>query len=128
MSEGGKTAGTRAPRPKTARVASTPGYEVGSGNVYADLGFKDAAKLGIKAQLVAEIAAIVRQRRLTQTAAAELLGIAQPKLSELLRGHFHGVSERRLLDFLTRLGRDVQIVVKAAPRSRAAGMISVVTA
>ena len=89
---------------------------------------KDAAKLGVKAQLVTEIAAIVRQRGLTQTAAAELLGIAQPKLSELLRGHFHGVSEQRLLDLLTRLGRDVQIVVKAAPRSRAAGKVSVVIA
>lgn len=51
-------------------------------------------------------------RREKQAEAAELLGLTQPKLSNMLRGHFHGFSERRLIDCLTRLGRDVQIVVK----------------
>lgn len=100
--------------------------ERGSGNVYADLGFKDPERLLVKAELVAAIASIISRRGLKQTEAAELLGLTQPKLSNMLRGHFHGLSERRLIDCLTRLGRDVQIVVKEKPRSRASGRLSVV--
>ena len=69
----------------------------------------------IKAQLVGKIAEIIKRKGLTQTQAAELLGMPQPKLSNLLRGRFRGFSERRLMDCLTKLGRDVQIVVKATP-------------
>jgi hypothetical protein len=50
----------------------------------------------------------------------------QPKLSNLLSGRFRGVSERRLMDCLVKLGRDVQIVVKATPRSRTVGRLSIV--
>lgn len=91
--------------------------EMGTGNVYADLGYSDADEMLVKAQLVTKIAEIIKGKSLTQTQAAELLGLTQPKLSNLLRGRFRGFSERRLMDCLTRLGRDVQIVVKAAPRS-----------
>jgi predicted XRE-type DNA-binding protein len=100
--------------------------EVGTGNVYADLGYGDADEMLIKAQLVTQIAEIIKRKGLTQTQAAELLGMPQPKLSNLLRGRFRGVSERRLMDCLTKLGRDVEIVVKAAPRSRGSGRLSVV--
>ena len=58
--------------------------------------------------------------------AAEIVGLAQPRLSNLLRGEFHGVSERRLMDCLTRLGRDVDIVIKEKPRSGPNGRLSVV--
>jgi predicted XRE-type DNA-binding protein len=108
------------------RKAQTTEVEVGTGNVYADLGYGDADEMLIKAQLVTKIAEIIKRKGLTQTQAAELLGMPQPKLSNLLRGRFRGVSERRLMDCLTKLGRDVQIVVKAAPRSRGAGRLSVV--
>ena len=102
--------------------------EKGSGNVYADLGYSDAGEMLIKAQLVSEIAAIIKRKGLTQTQAAGLLGMPQPKLSNLLRGRFRGFSERRLMDCLTKLGRDVQIVVKATPRSRRDGRLSIVFA
>ncbi len=98
--------------------------ERSSGNVYADLGIKDADAMLVKAELVSAASAIIRERGLTQAAAAQLLGLTQPKLSNILRGHFHGVSERRLIDCLTRLGRDVEIVVKEKPRSRAPGKFS----
>jgi predicted XRE-type DNA-binding protein len=75
--------------------------EIGSGNVYADLGYADADEMLIKAQLVAKIAEIIKRKGLTQTQAAELLGMPQPKLSNLLRGQFRGFSERRLMDCLT---------------------------
>lgn len=100
----------------------------GSNNVYADLGMPDAEEMLIKAQLATKIGDIVRQRKLTQVQAAELLGITQPKLSGLLRGQFRGISETKMLECLTRLGRDVEIVVKAASRSRTEGHVSVVFA
>jgi predicted XRE-type DNA-binding protein len=108
------------------RKAQAAEVEIGTGNIYADLGYGDPDEMLIKAQLVTKIAEIIKRKGLTQTQAAELLGMPQPKLSNLLRGRFRGVSERRLMDCLTRLGRDVQIVVTVAPRSRSSGRLSVV--
>jgi len=102
--------------------------EKGSTNVYADLGIENADEMLIKAQLATKIGEIIRRRKLTQTQAAELLGIPQPKLSNMLRGQFRGISETKMIECLTRLGRNVEIVVKNAPRSKAAGHVSVVFA
>jgi predicted XRE-type DNA-binding protein len=99
--------------------------EKGSGNVYADLGYPNSADMFVKAQLVTKIAEIIRHRRLTQAQAARLLRLTQPKISRLLRGEFRGISERRLLQCLTRLGRDVQIVVRQAPPRRTSGQLTV---
>lgn len=101
------------------------GIEEGSINVYADLGRPDADEMLVKAQLASRIGEIIKQRRLTQTAAAELIGLPQPKLSGLLRGEFRGVSEAKMLVCLTRLGRDVRIVVGPARRRAGAGRIEV---
>jgi len=98
--------------------------ERSSGNVYADLGYADSEDMLVKAQIVQKIDQIIEQRRLTQAEAARILRLTQPKISRLLRGQFRGVSERRLLRCLTRLGRDVQIIVKPAAR-RAQGRLSV---
>jgi len=102
--------------------------EHGSTNVYADIGMADAEEMLVKAQLATKIGDILRRRKLTQVQAAELLGITQPKLSGLLRGQFRGISEAKMLECLTRLGRDIEIVVKPAPRSRTEGHVSVVFA
>ena len=90
------------------------GIEVweGSGNVFADLGLPDAEELKIKSGLVAEIAKAMRRRGLTQQAAAEIVGIPQPRLSAALRGDFAKLSERKLMDSLNRLGYDIEIKVK----------------
>ena len=88
--------------------------EYGSTNVYADLGLENAEKMLVKAQLTIKIGEIIKRRKLTQVQAAELLGMTQPKLSNLLRGQFRGISEAKMLKCLTRLGRNVEIVVKAA--------------
>jgi len=85
--------------------------EASSGNVYADIGLPNAEEMLVKAQLAQKIGEIMKSRRLTQVAAAELFGMSQPKLSGLLRGQFRGISEAKMLDCLSRLGRDVQIVV-----------------
>lgn len=86
----------------------------GSGNVYADLGFRDAEAMKVKARLVAKIEALLTERELTQIQAARITGLPQPRLSAILRGHFHNVSERKLLTCLTALGQDVKIVVTPA--------------
>ena len=100
------------------------GIERGSGNVFADLGGPDAETQLLKAELVARIDRIVRERRLTQARAAALLGISQPDVSRLLRGNFRDYSVERLLRFLTILGRDVEIVIRK-PRARRQGRLSV---
>ena len=73
-----------------------------------------------------KIREIIRSKGLTQVEAARILGLSQPKLSGILRGQFRGVSERKLIDCLTSLGRDVEIVVKDAPRRRDGGKLTVV--
>src|SRR5487761_1799146 len=91
-----------------------------SGNVFADLGLPDAAELDTKARLGATICHIVRRRRLSQADVAGLLGINQPKVSALLHFKLEGFSVERLTRFLVALDQDVEIVVKAKPRSRSA--------
>jgi predicted XRE-type DNA-binding protein len=92
------------------------GIEVqqGSGNVYADLGLADAERLKIKTGLVIEIRKAVRSQGLTQQAAAKCMGLSQPKVSDMMRGDFANLSERKLMDCLTRLGYDIEIKVKPA--------------
>ena len=110
---------------RRARGIREISVEKGSRNVYADLGYADAEAMLVKAQLVTKIAEIIRQRGLTQVSAARLLGLTQPKISRLLKGEFRGISEQRLLDCLTRLGRDVEIVVRPASRYRSSGRLTV---
>ena len=95
--------------------------EVGTTNVYADLGYTDAAEMQRKSQLAAEIARAIKARHLTQEGAAALLGIDQSKVSRITRGQFRGVSEAKLLELVARLGRDVKIVI--GPVRRRAGKI-----
>lgn len=101
--------------------------ERSSGNVYADLGDAKADEMLIKARLAYKISEIIKHRHLTQTEAALLLGLTQPKLSGLLRGQFRGISETKMLDCLNRLGRDVKIVIQKRSRTQA-GQTSVVFA
>ncbi len=86
--------------------------ERSSGNVFADLGLPDADAHMLKAELVARIDKIIRERRLKQVEAAKLLGLSQPDVSRLLRGNFREYSLERLLRLLARLGRDVDIVIR----------------
>lgn len=102
--------------------------EEGSGNVYADLGHENADEMWVKAQLAAKIGEIIQARKWTQQQAAEVLGMTQPRLSKMLRGQFRGISEAKMLDCLTRLGRDVQIVVGPARKRAATGHVAVVFA
>ncbi len=98
--------------------------ERGSGNVFADLGRPDADTHLLKAELVTRIDEIVRERRLTQAQAADLLGLSQPDVSRLLRGNFRDYSVERLLRLLIALGRDVDIVIRK-PNRRGPGRLTI---
>ncbi|MES1203327.1 MAG: helix-turn-helix transcriptional regulator [Pseudomonadota bacterium] len=92
---------------KTKSVAKKAG-----GNVFADLGVPDPDTHLIKAQLVSRVREIVQDRKLTQARAADLMGVSQPDVSRMFRGQFRDLSVERLMVLLTRLGCEVDIVVK----------------
>ena len=87
-------------------------YEIGSGNVFKDLGLPNAGEHLVKAQLVHKIDTIMKKRRLKQTEAANLFGVGQPDVSKMLRGEFRQFSVERLLRFLVALDQDVEIIVR----------------
>lgn len=97
----------------------------GGRNVYADLGFEHPAEELAKAQLALMIEEAIAERGLTQQAAAALMGVDQPKVSHILHGRLGGFSTQRLMEFLTALGRDVEIVVRRTPRSRKRGRLRI---
>jgi predicted XRE-type DNA-binding protein len=103
---------------------SIDGIEIerSSGNVFADLGLPDAEKLKIKSGLVFEITKAMRSQNLTQQLAATRMGISQPKVSDMLRGNFSNLSERKLMDCLNRLGYDIEI--KVVPTKQAMGHLT----
>lgn len=99
-----------------------------SGNVYADIGTPDAEEMLVKAQLAAKVGEIIKHRHLTQQQASDILGMPQSKVSNMLRGNFRGISETKMIECLNLLGRDIQIVVKKAPRKHTTGHTDVVFA
>lgn len=99
--------------------------ELGSGNVFADLGFPDAEERTTKVALAVEILRILKERGLTQATAAKLLGVNQPKVSALVNYRLEGFSVERLMTFLTALGRDVDITIRPRRSSRSPGRIQV---
>jgi len=100
----------------------------GSGNVFADLGFPDAAERQAKLRLAYALNHVLDQRKLTQAEAAKVLGVGQPKVSAFRRYKLAGCSVERLMTRLTALDQDVEIVIKQKPRSRRTGRISIVAA
>ena len=100
----------------------------GSGNVFADLGFPDAAERQAKLRLAYALNQVLDQRKITQAEAAKVLGVGQPKVSALRRYKLAGFSVERLMTLLTALDQDVEIVIKRKPRSRRTGRISIVAA
>src|SRR5437764_12125610 len=102
---------------------SKRGYEIGSRNVFKDIGVPNPEEYLIKAQLVFKIDTIMKKRRLKQVEAADLFGIRQPDISKMLRGGFRQFSVERLLRFLVALNQAVEIVVKPhRSRNEAAAM------
>jgi predicted XRE-type DNA-binding protein len=106
--------------------AEAPEITRGSGNVFADLGFPDAEERQIRLRLAYALNTILDEQHLAQAAAAARLGLYQPKVSALRNYKLEGFSAERLMTLLNALDQDVEIVIRAKPRSRAAARISVV--
>lgn len=85
----------------------------GTANLFADLGYVEAGAHLLKAELVRRLQHRIEARKLTQMQAAKLLGVSQPDVSRILRGHFRDVSVERLMRFLAALGCEVDIVVRS---------------
>jgi predicted XRE-type DNA-binding protein len=109
-------------------MTTDDGVTPSDGNVFADIGLEDADELLIKADLAIAIASIIKQKKLSQAAAAKVLGIDQPKISRLLRGDLYGFSIDQLIRLLGALGQKVRFMIEAveptgkkpAPRGRRA--------
>ncbi len=95
---------------------STTKVSRGSGNVFRDLGLRNPEELLAKTKLAARIVQILEQQKLNQTRAARLLGIDQPKVSQIYRGRLDDFSLERLMRFLTALHQDIRIVIEEKPR------------
>jgi predicted XRE-type DNA-binding protein len=103
-----------------------PEFEVSSGNIFADLGLPDAEELLVRAELMRQVTNLIRDRRLTQARAAEMLDTNQPTVSDLMRGKLSKFSMGRLIGFLTALGQEVEIRVQPRPADKTGPALSVV--
>jgi predicted XRE-type DNA-binding protein len=106
------------PRSRTTRAQES------SGNVFADLGLPHPERELLKAKLTLQIYRLIKRRRLKQAEAGKILGIQQPHVSALMRNRAGTFSVERLMDFLTALGQDVEIIVR--PTRKQHGEVSVV--
>ena len=100
----------------------------GTGNVFADLGYPDASERQARLRLAYALNQILERRKLSQAEAADVLGVTQPKVSALRHYKLAGFSVERLMNLLTALDQDIDIVIKRKPRSRRTARISVVAA
>ena len=89
-----------------------------SGNVFADLGLPSSPEDMLKVEIACAIAGTINKRNLTQAAAGEIIGVDQAKVSALLRGRLTGFSIERLVMFLLKLGRDVDITISREHANR----------
>ena len=99
--------------------------EVGSGDVFTDLGYADAKERRLKVQLALEVNRVLEQRGLTQAQTARSLGLRQPHASDLARYRLNRFSVERLMQFLTQLGKDVEIRITQRPARRSRSAVRV---
>lgn len=84
-------------------------FTEGSDNPFADMGFANPELELAKSRLVMEIGRVIEERALSQVAAGRIIGLAQPKLSQLLNGHWKSYSVDRLTRYLNKLGVTVRV-------------------
>lgn len=100
-------------------------YTKSSGNIFADLGFENSEECLAKVDLAIQINNLIKQKALTQKAAAEILAVDQPKISALSKGKLSGFSLERLFRFLNILGQDVTIKVTPKKIAKSKAQVSV---
>lgn len=87
-------------------------YTVSSGNVYTDFGYPNPEEAQTKAELAMAITAIIKEKKLNQQQAADLIGIDQPKVSKITRGLLSEFTIERLMRFLLNLSYDIELKLK----------------
>jgi predicted XRE-type DNA-binding protein len=97
----------------------------GTTNVFADLGYPDAAERQTKTRLALAVNELLKARKLKQREMATLLSIPQPKVSALKNYRLDQFSVERLMEFLTALDQDVEIMIRPRANTRGSGRISV---
>lgn len=105
-----------------------PAHEIGSGNIFADLGLPNAGEHQLKAALIVQLKRVIAERGLTQVAAAKLVEMKQPDLSKLMRGEFRLASVEKLMRMLTAFDQDVEIIIKPHRKRGEAGRITFIPA
>lgn len=102
--------------------------EVGSGDVFTDLGFRDAGERKLRVQLAMQINELLQERKLTQAKAAALFGIPQPHISDLKHYKLARFSSERLMHFITLLDKDIEIIIRPKAKGHESGLLSVLVA
>jgi predicted XRE-type DNA-binding protein len=92
--------------------STLPAHDIGTGNIFVDLGLPDPEEHQLKAGMVVQLGRLIKDRKLSQTDAAALLGVKPPDLSNILRGHYRGCSVERLMRMLTAFDQDVEITIR----------------
>ena len=105
-----------------------PDYEESSGNMFADLGFRNSKQEMLNARLTVEIYKLLKKRGVTQNEAARLFGTTRVQISTLMRCRPISVSVGRLMEFLNLLGQEMEVTVKPAARRKAGDMSVIVRA
>jgi len=102
--------------------------EVGTGDVFKDMGFADADERKLRVQLAMRLNDLIKERKLTQAGVTAIFGIPQPHVSELRNYKLSRFSSERLLHFITQLDRDVEIVIRPKAANHPAGLVTVLVA
>lgn len=98
--------------------------EMGSGNIFADLGLPNAEAHFLKAQIVSELYRLTHALKLTQSQTGGRMGISQSEVSRLFKGNFREYSLDRLMGFITAFDRDIEIAVRPHKKAGKAGRIT----
>ena len=106
----------------------TDEVEVGTGDVFQDLGFADAGERNLRVQLAMRVNDLIKDRKLKQADAAEILGIPQPHVFELRHFKLSRFSSERLLHFITLFDKDVEILIRPKALNHATGLVSALVA
>lgn len=91
-----------------------------TGNVFADMGYENPEDALTKAKIASRICEILKSKKLTQVAAAKILGIDQPRVSDLIRGRLRRFSTDKLFGFLKSLDQDIEIIIKPKRTNKSA--------
>jgi predicted XRE-type DNA-binding protein len=112
------TKGSRLCEKESEEEAMTTQVRKSSGNVFRDLGFprEEAEHLKIRSDLMIRLSRLIESRGLTQAQAARLLGVSQPRISDLVRGKIDRFSVDSLIEMLGRTGARIAVVVKTRRR------------